>query len=377
MRSDDFDRLLRSGAADAAESARVAGPADIRRRGDQRHRRVVVMSGVLAFAIGAGGGGVAYAGLVRPAGHGSVASGVSGTPTGAPSGAAASSRGGRPGIVAVTTAGVVEVLDPGTGTAIRSLAPVQDAIGDEIAVSPDGQTAYFAIRKGCADDIESVPVSGSSQPVVVAHGALPAVSPDGTELAFVREQLAPSRNNWINFTCPSSGVGAPSVVVMNLSTGASRPYWSPGGEPIAHLSWSPGGGTLLVSLGPSWALATLDVASGGFAGRVPTTLKAAGPGLSYYYREGVYMHSGLIFVNQVCCNGWSNRISSTVLTEVSPSGAVTHQVAIGMLSKDHTSLAVDPSGQWLLYLSGNGLYVSGNGAKPTALTNGLIAAAWL
>jgi hypothetical protein len=268
------------------------------------------------------------------------------------------------------------VLNPESGTAIRPLAPVQDAIGDEIAVSPGGQTVYFAVRKGCTDDIESVPVSGSSKPVIVAHGVLPAMSPDGTELAFVREQMAPSRNNWINFTCPSSGPGAPSVVVLNLSTGASRPYWSPGGEPIAHLSWSPDGGTLLVSLGPSWALATLNVASGGFAGRVPATLTAA-VGLSYYYREGVYMPAGLIFVNQVCCNGWSNRIHSTALTEVSASGVVTHQVAIGVLSKDHTSLAVDPSGQWLLYLSGNDLFLSGNGGKATSLTNGLIAAAWL
>jgi WD40 repeat protein len=375
MRPDDLDHLLRSGAADIAASAGVAGPAAIRRRGDRRRHRVAAVSAVLAFAIGAGGA-AAYAGLVRPAGHAPVASGVPATPAGTQTGTAASSPGSRPGIAAVTTAGAVQVLDLGTGKAIRTLTPAQDAIGDEIGVSPGGQTVYFAVRKNCVDDIESVPVSGGSKPVIVAHGALPAVSPDGTELAFVREHQAPSRDGWINFTCPPFGGGTPTVMVLNLSTGKSTSYSSPGEEPISHLSWSPAGRTLLVSAGPGWELATLDVAAGRFTGTVPMTLTAPA-GLSSYYREGVYLPSGSLFVDQVCCNGNSNRISSTALTEVNASGAVTHQVAIGLTSRDHTSLAADPGGQWLLYLSGHDLFLSDEGGKAFALTTGLIAAVWL
>lgn len=381
MDPDDLDRLLRSGAADVAESAGVADPAAIRRRGDQRRRRSVAMSAVLALAICAGGGSAAYAALGRPAMPGSVASGTSSTSAGTNTTAAtAAIPGSRPGIVAVTTAGAVQVLNPQTGMAVRTLAPVQDAIGDEVGVSPDGQTVYFAVRYGCADDaIESVPVSGSSRPVVVAHGALPAVSPDGTELAFVQERQWPGRNAWVDFTCPSYPYpSAPKITVLNLSTGSSKVYAGPSdGVSISHLSWSPDGTTLLVSAGPgNRELTTLDAATGRYTGTVPMTLTASA-GLSWYYREGVYLPAGSIFVNQICCDGISNKISSTMLAEVGASGSVTRKVATGLTGDDHTSLAADPTGQWLLYLSGDVLYLSGDGGKAFELTSRLIAAAWL
>jgi hypothetical protein len=382
MDPDDLDRLLRSGADDVAESAGVADPAAIRRRGDQRRRRSVAMSAVLALAICAGGGSAAYAALGRPVVPSSVAaSGTSSIAAGTHNTAAtAAIPDDRPGIVAVTTAGAVQVLNPQTGMAVRTLAPVQDAIGDEVGVSPDGQIVYFAVRYGCADDaIESVPVSGGSKPVVVAHGALPAVSPDGSELAFVQEQQWPGRNGWVDFTCPSYPYPAtPKITVLNLSTGSAKVYAGPSdGVPISHLSWSPDGTTLLVSAGPgNRELTTLGVATGRYTGTVPMTLTAPA-GLSWYYREGVYLPSGSIFVNQICCDGISNQISATVLAEVSASGSVTQRVATGLTGDDHTSLATDPSGEWLLYLSGDVLYLSGNGGKAFELTNGLIAAAWL
>jgi len=52
-------------------------------------------------------------------------------------------------------------------------------------------------------------------------------------------------------------------------------------------------------------------------------------------------------------------------------------VAIGLTSQDHTSLAADRGGQWLLYLSGHDLFLSDEGGKAFALTTGLIAAVWL
>jgi hypothetical protein len=54
-----------------------------------------------------------------------------------------------------------------------------------------------------------------------------------------------------------------------------------------------------------------------------------------------------------------------------------HQVAIGFPGLPHTSLAVNRSGKWLLYLAGTTLYVSDRGARPRGLGSGLIAAAWL
>ncbi len=52
------------------------------------------------------------------------------------------------------------------------------------------------------------------------------------------------------------------------------------------------------------------------------------------------------------------------------------QVAIGWRDRDHTSLDADPSGRWLLYLSGPDLFLSLDGAAPFKLTTGLAAAAW-
>ena len=52
-------------------------------------------------------------------------------------------------------------------------------------------------------------------------------------------------------------------------------------------------------------------------------------------------------------------------------------MAIGFPGLDHTSLAVNRTGKWLLYLAGTGLYVSEKGARPRQVGSGLVAAAWM
>jgi len=101
------------------------------------------------------------------------------------------------------------------------------------------------------------------------------------------------------------------------------------------------------------------------------------PGLAgSYYRDCVYLPDGNLFVNQVCCAGLPARVTSSLLLEVSPSGQFVRQVGIGFKDRDHTSLSADPSGHWLLYLSGPDLFLSLDGAAPFKLTGALIAAAW-
>jgi hypothetical protein len=95
-----------------------------------------------------------------------------------------------------------------------------------------------------------------------------------------------------------------------------------------------------------------------------------------YLREGVFMPNGRLFVSRACCGGVPVRNTSRLMWEVSSSGALIHQVAIGFVGLDHTSLDADSSGRWLLYLAGHDLYVSDNGATPRKLATGLIAAAW-
>jgi WD40 repeat protein len=389
MRENEFGTELRTGAYAISTSTTPTAAAAIRRRGDQRRKRNAILSGALAFIIGAGGGGVAYASLTHPGSGSGTAAAGGGTPTPSGGGSGAAPGSTRPGIVAVTTGGAVEVLDSATGTG-TAITPNQDAIGDEVSVSPDGKTVYFAVRNGCADDIESVPIGGG-QPAKVAVGLLPAISPDGTELAFVRESYSGGPSE-ISYTC---GAVDPTkkamVVVRNLATGSEQDYpESPAAPawPVSHVSWSPDGKSLLVSAGPatgtqSWGLLAVNLASAQFY--VPSAAMA--PGLSFvqsasndsYYREGVYLPGGDLFVNQLCCTsptGSTGKVTSTLLQEISPSGAVVSQVAIGDLGRDHTSLAATQG--WLLYLSGQQLLVSDDGARPSVLgTGSFIAATWV
>ena len=63
MRDSEFTARLRSGADEVAATANLPAPDTVRRRGDRRRRRTAAMSGVLAMALGVGGGGAAYASL--------------------------------------------------------------------------------------------------------------------------------------------------------------------------------------------------------------------------------------------------------------------------------------------------------------------------
>jgi hypothetical protein len=387
MREEEFSARLRSGAVGVGGSVNPPPAVAIRDRGNRRRRRQAVMSGVLAFVIGAGGGGGAYASFDRPA---------TGTPSLGPSqyapAAAQTAGSGRPRIVAVTTGGALELLDPVTGMASAILAPDEDAIGDEVAVSPGGSTVYFAVRHGCTDDIESIPVTGGT-PEVITTGVLPSISPDGTELAFVREPVSSGPVS-VSYGCASASPGAYTVVIRNLATRAERTYSSADdlALPVSHLSWAPDGKSLLISAGPAqgtvgWVLATLNparssrylpaglLASPAADGTAEVPSARVNGGAESYDREGVYLPDGDIFADRVCCTGTPAGSMSNLLLEIAPSGREVRQVAIGFANTDHSSL--DATRGWLLYLSANDLFISATGKPPYMLTSGLIAAAWL
>jgi hypothetical protein len=382
MRPEEFGDGLRRGAADVAAQTDPVPAGAVRRRGDWRRHRNMAASGLLAFAIGAGGGGYAYASFTTPASSNSVP--VTGSSTAAP---ALSNGTGRPSIVAVTTAGAVVVLNPVTGEASANLTGPQDAVGDEIAVSPDGSTVYFAVhpKNSCTDDIESVPVTGGT-PKVVDTGVLPAISPDGGELAFVREQVGGGVSP-VEFGCGRSG--SVEVVVRDLATGSDSVFPAPPGDqypaPVSHLSWAPGGRTLLVSSGPvqgnaGWELNRLNVASAtyylpdGATTRVIPGADAQAPGS--YFEEGVYLPDGNLFVDRSCCQSGA-KTTSNLMQVVDGSGGLVRQVAKGYPNRLHSSLDAVPG--WLLYLSGSDLFIAADGwaAPKTLSTFGFIAAIWV
>jgi hypothetical protein len=302
------------------------------------------------------------------------------TPTSSPSG-------GEPGIVAVTTTGALVRVDSSSGSATQTLVP-SGVLGDDISVSPDGSTVYFAVGQGCKAQVESIPASGGS-PTVIGQGESPAISPDGSKLAFAIE---PSLTQGC---VPSNPNLAPlyKLVIRTVNSGAEQvlplpPQVQQGGlpSPISHLSWAADSTRLAVSTSAvqdneGWNVWIVDtsvakyyVQPGAGVTFIPVTGSPT-PQRSYL-REGIFLPDGDLFISRACCGGVPIRNTSRLMWVVNTSGSLVHQVAIGFANLEHYSLASDASGQWLLYLAGHDLYVSQGGNRPSRIGSGFIAATW-
>lgn len=285
-------------------------------------------------------------------------------------------------LVAVTTAGAVQTLDPATGKSTKTLAT--GATGHEIGLTPDGAAVYYETPTGCDHQLNRVATTGGN-PTVVTSGSDPTVSPDGTQLAFARQPLFDAAST----ACPASQATAASymVVVRNLASGTESTFPLPPAVvsnglplPIGHLSWAPDGRRLAVTIdggqdNEQWGLYILDRTTAKYyAASSPVPVVGAPRS---YYREAVFLPNGDLFVDRECCTGYPPNVTATALVIVDAAAGATHQeVAIGLTDRDHASLDSDASGQWLLYLSGADLLVSEGGAKPTTLATGFRAAAW-
>lgn len=393
---DHMDDLLHAEAERFAGTLRPRPVHEIRARGDRRRHRAAAVTAALTLTVLAGSGAVAYA-LAGAPGHGPAPVGpVSPSPSVTPSRPSptitytegtstkipASQLDAVPHIVAVSPAGALQVVDAARGLTLRTLVP-RGVFLDEISVSPDGRTAYYAAKRGCGAEIYSVPVAGGPS-TAIAAGVQPAISPDGTRLAFAREPA--SGGGPVYQSCgPRSPV---SLVIRNLATGAETSYPGPPGAagplvfPISHLSWSPDGSRLAVSLGEvqdnnGWGLVVLDPASARYympsirpgQGQVP--VQGGGGG---YYREGVFLPSGQLLVDRVCCAGVPVRTTSMRIEEVTTSGVVTRVLGPAF---EHDQGSFDASGKWVLYTAGGFLYTWQSGPGPEPMIMDVNAAAWI
>ncbi|HZE16662.1 MAG TPA: hypothetical protein VE197_13675 [Mycobacterium sp.] len=284
----------------------------------------------------------------------------------------------------MTTAGDLDVLNPATGAVLHTLA--SGATGDEVALTPDGHDVFFERRAGCLDEIDEVPVAGGT-PQPVSAGSHPAVSPDGSKLAYMREPAQLGANTPCVNDAADNAPGALALVIRSIPSGREQtlpmsPDQVAAGLPrfVDHVSWASDSRRVVLSFptvqdNEGWSASVLDTASATYYTSGTTVAVTAAKGS--YYREAVFTPGGDLFANVVCCAGLPAQVSSTVLEIVDPqNGKELHEVAIGFTNADHTSLAADASGQWLLYLSGNDLYVSQSGSRPSVLTSGLVAADW-
>jgi hypothetical protein len=290
-----------------------------------------------------------------------------------------------PAIVAVTKGGALVTLNPATGS-VSSTLMAAHVLGDEISVSSTGMV-YFAVKSGCTSEIEAIPVAGGTA-ANLAPGSLPAVSPSGTKLAYA------SQPTLTTGCVPSNPDLVPlyHLAIRTLSSGTTVNLpMVPAGQgsglpaPISHLSWAPDNDHVAVSIAAvqdneGWNLNIVNTAQAPYylSGTGVTSVPVTGsPTVQQsYLREGVYMPNGDLFVSRACCAGFPVRNTSRLMWEVSTTGALLRQVAIGYPNLNHVSLDVSSDGGWLLYLAGTSLYVSQGGATPRELTSGLIAAAW-
>jgi hypothetical protein len=345
--------------------------------------RALALTGALVLLAGCGGSGGGSAGhpstvtvTASASGHASASASASASPGGGAHG---------PAIVAVTAHGALVILNPATGSVTKTLV-ASGVTGDEVSVTGGGLVFYTA-RHGCTDNIESVPETGGT-PTLITTGSLPAVSPNGARLAYASEPsltvgCVPSTPNLVPLY---------KLIIRDISTGAQTtypmvpPHQNTGlPAPISHLSWAADSQHLAVSIASiqdneGWNLALVNTAvakyylsGAGISYVLPTG--APTPRLSYL-REGIYLPDGNLFVSRACCAGFPAHNTSRLMWEVSPSGGLVHQVAVGYPNLEHTSLAASPDGRWLLYLAGQSLYVSKGGATPRELTTGYTAATW-
>jgi len=62
------------------------------------------------------------------------------------------------------------------------------------------------------------------------------------------------------------------------------------------------------------------------------------------------------------------------MAEVDLSGKTVHEISSGLTDRDHTSLAADSGGHWVLYLAGSDLVASADASAPTVVsTAGFLA----
>jgi len=136
--------------------------------------------------------------------------------------------------------------------------------GEEIAVSNDGRTIYFALREaGRIEpistnlDIFAAPADGSAQPTNLTPGndgtdTLPTLSPDGRTLAYASMARA--------------GYESDRQVVMlrDLASGRTRVLTGGWDRSAGSLAWSPDGRSIIVDAGDTMEnpLFRIDIASG-------------------------------------------------------------------------------------------------------------------
>lgn len=239
----------------------------------------------------------------------------------------------------VTRDGRLAVISMSSGRVVRYLTVGEAGGGPgDLALSPDGSTVYFTRGLGtCAGEVDKVLVSGGPETPAVRRQAPSeggaAVRPDGQLLAYSRYYCQPGDH--------------PELVIASTRAGdlGSHVYPNLGYVAGAH-SWSPDGTRLVMANPDDSGLTVLKVSTAGsITGQSTITPRSRGcllePGIFWTADDS-------ILVTRVCGAQGPDRQDSILALDPS-TGAIQHTVLTIPKGSEADTIALDPSGRYLLY----------------------------
>ena len=272
--------------------------------------------------------------------------------------------------VAITDDNRVVVVDTRTGAEVRELFrgsppdPKDPGTGDlgGLSVSADGATVWFhRSGHGCANagTIYRVPVGGG-EAEAVAEGEVPAISADGSQLAYADRRGADE--------C------AGTLVVRDVETGGVT-EWRQGGDDanpwaISAIAWAPDGRSLAIEMGSDASGIgildlTVDESLDDLSG-----LPVGGPnGAPAWSPDGQDLYA-----TTWCCGDFSFDPASAQIVRVHLADGAVEEVARPGAYVE--ALDVDASGRWLLYVADGQLFALDADGTATPLGRGYTDAPW-
>lgn len=265
--------------------------------------------------------------------------------------------------------GKLVLVDSATGGVVSTIldgVDLSEGIGG-LAIAPDGSTVYLAQGiSACGGKILSVPVSGG-QPATVATGWEPAVSPDGSMLAYV-DGL---------YSCQTDQ----HLVVRNLATGEET-TWALGYDPsvpragfngVCRIVWFPDSRRLAFNLcyeegNLPLVLDTVQDLGIGLkdAHQVPT---GQGSSSTVY---GVDGSADTLLVEQTCC--WPDPTQRAVISVDPETGDV---IEVLIESSSIGAGGFDATGQFLIYVDDRGdVYRWAGSGVPAKVAEDYVWVAW-
>jgi hypothetical protein len=293
-----------------------------------------------------------------------------------------SPNGPRPAEIAAISGGSVVMLDARDGHTVRTLATHTEAATggypylQGVSLSPDRSEVFYSLSGDCdSATLFRVPSDAHSAAVAAGSGVSPAVSPDGTKLAYA----VPTPGATAGRQCQNA------VVVRDLKTGGERTWQYPATPDydsplyrdavISEIDWAPDSTRLAYTLSYEGdSMSVLDTDADTDLGQTDEVVIPGGGGNSSHpaWQAGTGL-LGLFNTRFECCfDDVYTGPPRTLLVDVDK------RLPMPLLPAGRrvTALDYDASGAHLLFVDGGRLYRRSGTQSPVGLVTGVTVADW-